>query len=106
MRVEVTILPEARHDLLTLLAPRTQSESDAIHFGYTYLEDLDRQFQRFDGIPPGSRRVRGADGSERWWRYVNGIWVVYRIADRSRWLFGGLIRTVTITAFESAAPAP
>jgi hypothetical protein len=105
MRVVVAILPEARHDLLTLLEPRLPNAADAIALGHVYLLDLEQQFVRHKGYPPGARRTLAPDGGEWWWGYVDGLWEVYRIADTRRW-FGGSVRTVTIVAFEVAPPAP
>lgn len=104
MRVEVTFEPEARSDLLALLAGRTADSGDAIGFGVIYLRDLVEQFVRHRGLPPGVRRVRTPDGREWWWRYVNGVWVVYRLDDRRTWLFGGVIRTIRVIGFESGPP--
>jgi hypothetical protein len=104
MKVIVAILPEARQDLLTLLEPRATITTDTIGFGRIYLEDLEQQFVKYNGYPPGARRTQTSDGSEWWWRYVDGVWVVYRIAEARRW-FGGLVRNVTIVGFEAAPPA-
>jgi hypothetical protein len=79
VRVVVEILPEARQDLLNLLAARTRTDEDAIRFGYTYLEDMDQQFTKYQGLPPGARRRRWPDGTDWWWRYVNGVWVECRV---------------------------
>jgi hypothetical protein len=104
MRVIVEILPTAREDLITLLEPRSPVKADAVAFAYTYLADIEDQFQKFDGLPPGARRTPGPDGNDWWWRYVNGVWVVYRISNSRRWRFGAVVRTVTVVAFEAAFP--
>jgi hypothetical protein len=104
MKVVVEVLPEARHDLITLLERKSPTESDAVAFGYVYLEDLEQLFVRHKGFPPGTRRARAPDGSVWWWRYVNGVWVVYRAAETSSW-FGIVVRRITIVAFEAAPPS-
>jgi hypothetical protein len=104
MRVEVMFEPEARNDLLTLLAARTADTGDAIGFGLIYLRDIVEQFERHRGLPSGARRVRMPDGHDWWWRYVNGVWVIYRLSDRKTWLFGGVVRTVRVIGFEPGPP--
>lgn len=103
MKIVVAILPEARRDLLALLEPRTAGSEDAIAFARVYLADLEEQFVLYKGYPSGARRTRAPGGGVWWWRYVDGVWVVYQITDARRW-FGGSVRTVTIVAFEAAPP--
>ena len=88
MKITVEILPATREDLIALLEPRTLVKADAVAFGYTYLADIEDQFRKYDGHPPGAKRTKGLDGNDWWWRYVNGVWVVYRVVDSRRWALG------------------
>ncbi|WP_439625899.1 hypothetical protein [Gemmata sp.] len=103
MKVVVQILPEARHELIRLLESRCRTKAAALDVGTVYLEDITQQFHQHQGIPTGVRRTRAADGNERWWRYADGIWVVYHMAEVRR-LFGGTVRTITVVQFEPALP--
>lgn len=101
MKIAVVILPTAREELLELLEPRSLVKADAVLFAYTYLTDIENQFQKHDGYPPGAKRTKDLEGSDWWWKYVNGVWVVYRVADSRRWRFG----TITVISFEGSLPA-
>ena len=83
MKVVVECTTEARAELVALLAARMPTEGDAVRFAAEYVEDIEQQFREHEGPPPGSRRLRRTGTEEWWWRYANGIWTVFRIADRS-----------------------
>lgn len=73
--------------------------ADAVRFAVLYAEDIEQQFREHEGPPPGSRRLLRTETEEWWWNYADGIWTVFRIADRSGWLFTAT-RTMTVFAFE------
>ena len=105
MRVVVEILPTARQELVALLEQRVPVPADAVAFATAYLADIEQQFDQFEGFPPGVRRTKRRDGAEWWWRYVNGVWVVYHVKNSRTWRFASASRTITVFAFEAAPPA-
>jgi hypothetical protein len=103
MTVVVEFTTEARADLVALLTARMPTEGDAVRFATLYTEDIEQRLREHEGPPPGSRRLRRTDSEEWWWLYADGIWTVFRIVDRSGWLFSA-IRTMTVFAFEPRPP--
>ena len=67
---------------------------------------MERQFDRYQGPPPGARLVVDADGEEWWWHYADGIWTVFTVSDRTTRWFGPTTRTITVFAFRARPPAP
>ena len=73
MKVVVEFTTEARADLVALLEARVSAEADALQFAAFYLDDIEQQFQKCEGPPPGSRRLARNGVEEWWWRYADGI---------------------------------
>ncbi|MCI0705010.1 MAG: hypothetical protein L0241_28455 [Planctomycetia bacterium] len=105
MKIVVEFTTAARIDLFALLAARMPTEGDAARFGAEFLTDMEGQFRDYDGLPPGAEKYSNANGTVWWWRYMNGIWAVYTLEDRTSWLFRA-VRAVTVFAFEPLPPAP
>jgi hypothetical protein len=103
MRVVVGVTIAAREDLLALITTRTPTEGDAVEFAALYVADIVQQLREHEGPPPGSRRLRRHGMEEWWWRYADGIWTLFRIADEPGWLFS-TTRTITVFAFEPSLP--
>lgn len=108
MQVHVLALPEARNELLHLLAALSPGmrEDDAARMADVYLTDIEQILLQSHGKPYPVYRVRGGDGKDYWWRYCKGVWVVYTIQDRRGGLFGSAARRVTITRFAADGPHP
>lgn len=104
MKVVVKFTTRARQDLFALLVARTPTAGDAARFGAEFLEDVEQQLRDHDGIPPDAEQYVDSRGTTWWWRYVNGIWLAYRIDDQTSWLFR-TVRQVTVFAFEPLPPA-
>ena len=101
MKIIVKTLPEAAQELLHLLGPPTALGT--LVAATTYLEDLHNLFCKHDGHLPGARAERAPDRERWWWRYTNGVWVLYRVTESRRW-FRRRVRTVIIVGFEGALP--
>lgn len=104
MKVVVEFTTEARIDLFAVLAARMPTAGGAARFSAEFLEEMEQQLRAHDGLPPGAEQHADADGVSWWWRYVNGIWMGYRLEDRTTWLFK-TVRRVTVFAFEPRPPA-
>jgi hypothetical protein len=105
--MDVVIAATARAELLALLEAQAPNRStallDAIVTAATYLEDLVALFDQHDGRLPGAIEERAPDDGDWWWRYTNGVWVIYRTTETRRW-FRSPLRAVRIVGFEAARP--
>lgn len=105
MKVVVAFTTESRADLVALLSARTKAPGDAVRFAAEFLVDMEEQLRENDGVPPGAKRYVDDNGAEWWWKYTNGVWLVYSLEDRTSWMFK-TVRQVTVVAFESQPPTP
>ncbi len=104
MRTTITILPEARIELLDLLTTRTRVPSDALALAIFYCEEIERTFTQSGTIPFGAVLKRLHSGSI-WWLYADGIWLAFTQQDSvvGPWPFRTKERRITVVAF-SAQP--
>lgn len=106
MKIVVQVSTAARAELVRLLSGRVPDPADAVRFATLYVEDLVQQFRLHRGAPPEAERWDDGPRGFYWWRYVEGVWVLFRVTERPAGLLGQAIRTVTVLAFRERPPEP
>ncbi len=106
MRVEVEFTTRARQQLLVLVSARVPTKDDAVQFAELYVEDIELQFQKYEGVPPGAEERRGANGKVWWWHYADGIWTVYRKSIRTARFFRPATVFIRVISFRARRPGP
>ena len=106
MRTTITILPEARIELLDLLTARTRVPSDALLSAIFYCEEIERTFTQSGSTPLGAILKRSQSGSI-WWLYANGVWLAFTQQDSvvGPWPFRTKERRITVVAFAAQPDA-
>ena len=106
MRTTITILPEARIELLDLLTTRTRVPSDALALAIFYCDEIERTFIQSGTIPSAAVLKRSQNGSI-WWLYAGGIWLALTQQDSvvGTWPFRTKERRITVVAFAAQPDA-
>lgn len=99
MRVVVDITPEARAELVALLANRMPTEADAVRFAAEFAADIKQQFEDHEGPPPGAEVLVISRWRITWWRYIGGVWIAYTRVLQPRRLFYPAVLRFTVVAF-------
>lgn len=108
MKVRVSIKPEARHELLRLVAARVADPGAALRLAVAYSDEIVRMFETHAAPPPGAV-VRSHGGREMWWLFADGMWVAFTREDRSTGPrpFGRRERIFTVLAVRTRpGPSP
>jgi hypothetical protein len=105
MRVVVKFHHSARADYLAWQTRLRDSRSGNAEVARIHAEELIRELEQHNGMPPGAKFRADVDPPSWIWRFSADTWVRYVLRDRRSGLWGSSVREIIVTAVANQPPS-